>query len=249
MARRVIINLGLVLALLLALSAGAARALEFPVTPGGDGTTRIDQARVRGLLEAYLVARTEILPLAQVRFKEIEKVNPMVLPAGTATCEIVPADPAIIGSRRFTLIFRVDGRVAANLALRTELEALAPVAVAAVDLPRGAELAPGDVQLVERDLTGLRQPCLDVDFLVGKRLRRSLRAGEVLQKGVLETPPVVRRGDLGTMTIHSGNLLLTARGAARENGVNGETIRVRNSSSQKDVLCRVVGPGAVEVEI
>lgn len=238
-----------VLALALLLGAGPARALEFPVAPGADGRTRVDQDRVSGLLEAYLVARAEALPAARVRFKEIEKVKPQILPEGTATCELVPADPAIIGSRRFSLIFRVDGRVAANLALRTELEALAPVAVAALDLPRGAVLAPGDVRLLERDLTDLREPCLDADYLVGKSLRRSVRAGEALQKGVLDTPPVVRRGDLVTMTLRSGSLLLTAQGAARENGVTGESIRVRNNSSQKEVLCRVTGPGAVEVEI
>ncbi len=223
------------------------RALEFPVAIRG--AQSIDQARIRGLLDAFLVARADVLPMAKVRFKSVEEVRPFELPAGVVTCEIVPANPAIIGSRHFTLIFRVNGRVKKNLALRTRLEALAPVAVAAIGLPRGAVIAPGDVHLVERDLSGLRQPCLDVASLVGKRVRRTLRAGEVLQKGLLKTPPVVRRGDLVTMTLRSGGMVLTARGAARENGVTGATIRVRNNASHKEILCRVTGPGAVVVEM
>ncbi|MCF6289669.1 MAG: flagellar basal body P-ring formation chaperone FlgA [Desulfobacterales bacterium] len=238
------------LSLLLAVAgAGPARALEFPLAVDSSGAQVVDQARIRGLLDAFLVARADMLPMARVRFKSVEEIRPFELPAGVATCEIVPALPAIIGSRRFSLIFRVNGRVKKNLALRTDLEALAPVAVAAISLPRGAVIAPGDVRMVERDLSGLRQPCLDAGSLVGKKVRRTLRAGEVLLKGLLKTPPVVRRGDLVTMTLRSGGMVLTARGAARENGVTGATIRVRNNASHKEILCRVTGPGTVVVEM
>ncbi len=237
------------LGLFLALFSAAAEALELPVVAAADGVVRVSPELVKGLLEAYLEARAEILPAARVGFKSIEQIKPFVLPAGVATCEIVPADPAIIGSRRFSLIFRVDGRVQANLALRTELEALAPVAVAAGDLPRGAVLTLKDVRLLEKDISTLREPYLEVDTLVGKGLRRAVKAGEVLQKGVLATLPVVRRGELVLMTVRSGALVLTASGAALDNGGLGETIRVRNSSSQKEVVGRIVGPGKVELEM
>jgi len=236
--------------LLLLWSGGSpALAREFPVEPDSDGRARIDRTQVRGLLEAYLADRSESLPLAKVRIKSVENIKPIMLPAGETTCEIVPSDPAIIDSRRFSMIFRVDGRVQANLAVRTDLEVIAPVAVAAIDLPRGAIIARGDVYMAERDLDSLREPYLNAEALIGKSVRRSLRAGAVMQKGLLETPPVVRRGDLVTMTVRSGALLLTARGAARENGVTGETIKVRNNVSQKDILCKVTGPGQVNVEM
>lgn len=226
-----------------------ALARELPVAATGNEHTRIDNLKIRKLLDAYLQAHSETMPAARIRFKSVKQIKPFVLPAGTATCEIIPAIPKIIGSRRFTMIFRVDGQIRANFALHTELEALAPVAVAAIDLPRGVLIAPGDVRLVEKDLSNLREPYLDAKSLVGKKVRRALRAGTVLQKALLETPPVVRRGDSVTMTVRSGAMILTARGAARDNGVIGDTIRVRNNDSQKDVLCRVAGPGAVEVEI
>ena len=245
-----ILNLLFIGALILLWSGGSpALAREFPVRAAADGGARIDQARIRGLLETFLAVRAESLPLARIRFKAVENIKPFMLPAGNATCEIVPSDPGVIASRRFSLIFRVDGRVKANLAVRTELEVIAPVAVAALDLPRGAVIAAGDVYMAERNLSSLREPYLEAESLVGKRVRRALRAGAVLQKGLLETPPVVRRGDLVTMTVRSGGLLLTAQGAARQNGITGETIRVRNSSSKKDVLCQVVGPGQVSVEM
>lgn len=237
------------LVLLLAMVAGPAAALELPVTPDVDGVVRVAPELVKGLLAAYLEARAEVLPAARVGFKSIEQIRPFVLPAGVATCEIVPGDPAIIGSRRFSLIFRVDGRVQANLALRTELEALAPVAVAAGDLPRGAVLALKDVRLVEKDISALRESYQELEPLIGKGLRRAVKAGEVLQKGVLATLPVVRRGELVTMTVRSGGLVLTASGMALDNGGLGERIRVRNNSSQKEVSGRITGPAKVDVEM
>ena len=250
MTMRLLFSMIVALWLLLTVAAGSpVLALELPVKTDGVTGARVDQTRVRGLLEAFLAARTDVLPAALIRIKSLGTVRPFTLPAGEVTCEVVPADPAIIGSRSFSLIFRVDGRVRGNLALRTRLEAFAPVAVAAIDLPRGAVVAPGDLRLVERDLGVLREPFLEAESLVGKRVRRALRAGEVLHKGLIETPPVVRRGDLVTMKLRSGGLLLTAQGRARDNGVAGETIRVRNSASNKEVLCRVAGPGLVDVEI
>ena len=234
---------------LAAMSAASASALELPVAAGGDGVVRVDRDVVHGLLAAFLSARAGVLPAARVTFKSVEEVRPFVLPPGVTSCEIIPADPAIVGSRRVTLIFRVNGRVQANLALRAELEALAPVVVTARDLPRGAVLGPNDLRLVEKDITGLREPSRGIDGLVGKGLRRAIKAGEVLQEAMLATLPVVHRGELVVMTVRRGGLELTANGAACDNGGVGETIRVRNSSSQKEILARIAGPGKVEVEM
>ncbi len=224
-------------------------ALEFKVPSNNGAGVRIDRIMVTKLLEAFLEARADVLPTARIAVKVVESFQPILLPARKVTCEIVPADPAIIGSRRFSLIFRVGGRVRENMAIRTKLEAYAQVAAAAIDLRRGAVIAHGDIRLVERDLSTLREPFLEAGSLVGKKVRRALRAGDILHKGLVDTPPVVRRGSMVTMMLRSGGLLLTAQGRARDNGITGETIRVRNSASKKEILCRVAGPGTVEVEM
>lgn len=234
---------------ILALASAPLKALELPVPAAADGMVRVAPDLVKDLLEAYLLARADDAPGARLSIKSIEQIRPFELPVGVVTCEVVPADPAIIGSRRFSLIFRVDGKVKANLALRIELQALAPVAVAASSLPRGAVLSPKDVRLVEKDITGLREYYKVTETLLGKGLRRAVKSGEVIHEGMLATLPVVRRGELVTMTVRSGALVLTASGLALDNGGLGEAIRVRNNSSQKEVVGRIVAPGKVDLEM
>lgn len=215
---------------------------------GAAAQVTVDPDRVRRCLESYIEANRAVLPQARIGFRSLDLPAPFTLPAGELACEVIPADPRILPSRRFTLIFRVDGRVAANLSVRGELEAVAPVVVASGDLARGMVLGEKDLNMVERDLNGLRNPCFDARELIGKTMKRSVRLGDVIDRAAVDFPPTVRRGDVVTITAGGRGLTVSATGLARQDGNEGETITVRNSSSQKDILCRVVGPGAVHVE-
>lgn len=231
----------LLLAIFLLLPALAAAA------PAGEKVT-VGPERVRACLEEFVAGKKNVLPQAAVRFRTLDLPPPFTVPAGDLACEVVPADPRILPSRRFTLLFRVDGQVVRNFSVSGELEAVAPVVVAAGELPRGAVLGEKDLNVVERDLAGLRNPCLDPKELIGKTLKRPVRLGEPFDRGAVEFPPLVKRGDVVAITASRKGLTATATGMALQEGKKGETITVRNSSSQKDILCRVAGPGAVEVE-
>ncbi len=208
----------------------------------------IDQARVTQIIEAYLKGKSSQLPQAKLSFQLVGRVAPFVLPQGELDYEVIPADPRIIGSSRFTLIFRIDGRVVKNQSVRVDLKALASVAVATTELRRGQVILASDVQLADVDLGNVREACLDPDELVGKKARRTIRLGDVIERSYVEFPPLVKRGDLVSITAHKGALAITATGLAREDGKMGDTIKVRNTASQKEILCRVSAPGAVEVE-
>jgi flagella basal body P-ring formation protein FlgA len=146
------------------------------------------------------------------------------------------------------MIFRVDGRVEKNIAVRAELEALAPVVVSAGDLGRGAILSARDLSVVTMDLTELRNPCFDTKELVGKKLQQSIRLGDPIERTQVDFPPLIKRGEAVTINLRHGGLLLTAAGVAQKDGCEGDTIPVRNSSSRKEILCRVMESGQVQVE-
>lgn len=241
----------LLLILLCACFAAPVRAGE--VAPSAEASAKAEQrltaADLETILNDYLLSQQPRLPQAQYRLRNLRLPAETRLPAGTLHTQVVPSDPRILGSRRFNLVFRVDGRAVTNLTVQAEVEALAPVATAAIDLRRGAVIGAQDLLLTVVDISDLREPCLRPEELVGKRAKRNLRAGEAVERAAVEFPPLVRRGEAVTISVQRGGIALTARGEARENGQQGEAIRVRNLGSGREILCRVTAPGQVEVEM
>ncbi len=229
--------------------------LSFPLTRAGlaatvdrQPQTVIQPEQVQQYLEDYLDQQQRKMPQTKLRFRHLRLPKAFSVPSGRLTCEITPSDPRVLSSRRFSLIFRVDGKAAKNISVSTTLEALAEVATTTGDLRRGIILSEEHIALAERDLNRLRAPCFDSNELLGKRLKRSLRKGEVFERSAVAFPPMIKRGEVVTITAQKGILTVTAKGMAQQNGNTGDTIRVRNISSKKDLVCKVTGPVAVTVE-
>ncbi len=208
----------------------------------------IGPAQVEALIGQYLQEKQGRLGKGKVRFRITQPPVPFTLPAGNLATEVIPGDPGLLKSRSMTLVFRLDGRLVKTLLVRGEMEAKTAVVVAAADLERGTLLGTKDLQLLERDLAGLRDPYVDPAELFGKKLKRPLRAGEVLEPVMVDTPPLVKRGDVVTMQLQGAGFTLSAQGVARQDGLAGETILVRNSTSRKDISCQVAAAGLVMVE-
>jgi flagella basal body P-ring formation protein FlgA len=225
-------------------------AMLLPHTvPAEAQTVKIGDAEVRKVLSTYMQKQQRRYPQTELRLRDIQSIPPFEVEGDRLRWEITPSSPRLIDSRRFNLILRSDGKVVKNMTLSVDLEALAPVAIAADDLPRGAILSPEDLTMVTMDLSTLRNPCLDAQELIGMKLRRAIRMGAPFVRSGLETPPLIKRGDMVTITASNGTLTVTARGLAQENGAEDDTIRVKNISSQKEIFCRVTAPSAVEVEL
>jgi flagella basal body P-ring formation protein FlgA len=222
----------------------------------GADTIRIRRAaihigleEIREILDNYLSRNKNYLPPATIRFKDIHLAQPFDLPAGTLETQVIPADPSILSSQRFTIIFRIDSKVEKNIAIRAELEAIAPVAVAAANLQRGSIIHDSDINLAQLDIIHLRNPCLDPAELIGKRIKRSIRQGYPFDRLAVELPPIIRRGELVTIFVRKGPLLVTAKGIARHDAIQGTMVKVLNNNSKKEILCRADGPGLVQVEL
>ncbi len=221
------------------------------------GAQEIRVARASQLLgpdQVELLVRDSILgsdqlPVgSQVYIRSLNLPRPLVLPLGTVSTEVIPSDPRILGNSRFSLLVRVNNQLVHNISLRVSLEVLAPVVVAARDLQRGSVLEEADLLMQNQDVSALRNPVFDAAPLVGKTIKRKVRSGHALDLSFIDFPPTIARGDLVVLRIRQGALEITAQGEARQDGMVGETIRVRNSRSKKDVLGVVVAPGLVDLE-
>ena len=203
--------------------------------------------RIQAIIAEYLLGQKKNLPEAEVRFIPSSLPLPFVLPTGELSYEVIPSNPAILGSSRFSIIFRVDNDVAKNMSVRGQIEAIANVVVTAQALKRGTILKPQDLTMAPMDISDLNNPQFEPADLLEMKLTKSLRAGTPVLAGMVESLPVVRRGEKVKIVINSGALHVSATGFAFTDGRLDEMIRVQNISSNKLVYCRVAAPGLVEV--
>lgn len=203
--------------------------------------------RVQALIAEFISSNSQNLPKADITFVPSALPLPFTLPKGDLSCQVIPSNPNILGSSRFSMIFKVDNRVVKNMSVRGRTEALAMVAVAAQPLKKGLILGPQHLRMATLDISDLVNPALDAKDLLGMQLTRGLQTDAPVLAAMVENLPVVKRGEQVKIAIKSGSLQLTATGLAYNDGKLDQMIKVQNISSSKIILGRVVGPGLVEV--
>jgi flagella basal body P-ring formation protein FlgA len=116
------------------------------------------------------------------------------------------------------------------------IDAAASVLIAAKPLARGHHPAVSDVRPEHRELAGLHAGYLtSSEELHGKRLRRGVRAGAVVVPSMLESIPLVQRGETVTLRFDSELFRVLAEGTALEDAGRGEHLRIRSHSSNRIV--------------
>lgn len=208
---------------------------------------KFDAERVQEIINEYLANNSAIFPDAKISFTPQSLPLPFFLPLGKLVYEVVPSHPGIIGSSRFSIIFKVDNSVVKNMSVRGKLEVLGEVVVAAHSLKRGSLLRPRDLTTAIIDLGRSLDIARDPAELVGKKLKKSVQAGSPITQKIVESLPIIYRGQKVKIVLSTGSLFLTATGLAHSDGKLEEMIRVQNLSSNKILYCRVAAPGLVEV--
>lgn len=213
------------------------------------GQIVIDRKEMEQLLGDFLAEQSMLLPQVELRLISAQFPEPYQVPAGRIEHQLIPARPGVIGSRRISLLTRVDDQIVGNQSIRVELEAMAEVAVAKEPLRRGAILTAEQLEMRYQDISRLGEPVFSLNDAVGKLVKRSLRLGEPLQAQQIEAPPVIKRGERVVIEVQRAGMTLSAVGEARQDGRPGESIRVVNINSSREVVSRVIAPGLVRVEL
>ncbi|MBE7638304.1 flagellar basal body P-ring formation protein FlgA [Sneathiella sp. P13V-1] len=103
-----------------------------------------------------------------------------------------------------------------------------------------------EFQLVRKNRVG-RNIVLDVDELVGKSPRRSMRAGGTFHLNNLGDPVTIAKGKIISVIFKRGGIALTMTGRALENGSEGDIIRVENAHSRKVIQAEVIDDQQVRI--
>jgi len=209
---------------------------------------RISQEQLQQIIADYLQENSAKLPKAEIRFTSIRQPEKLTVPVGKLSWKVTPSHPEILGSSSFSISFTVDGKTAGNCLLRGKLEALADVATAEVTLHNGELITKDKISLKQQNIAGLDKPFLTVEQLLGMQVARTVNAGKAIEQKHIVSPPLVKDGDQVKIFARKGELQISTNGIAKANGRLGETIRVKNISSNNLIYCRVDSPGIVSVE-
>lgn len=122
------------------------------------------------------------------------------------------------------------------------------VLVAARPLPAGTRMSGADVRVARRDVESLSYGYLTATKdVTGKLLRRLVPAGMAITPEMLQSPPLIRRGQKVILLAETAGLQVRMTGLALATGAAGDPIKVRNLSSHRIVEGVVVRPGVVRV--
>ena len=181
---------------------------------------------------------------------EIVPVTPeptISVPEGDIEISARPTGAQIGSMRAVLLTITVDGNAIRQLTLRYRLHLETDVAATTCSLSPRDAITPANWSVQCCDIAGLSGRPLKPSEIEGSRMKRAVSAGTVLTTDNTEPIPlVVRRGRV-LVIVRVGAITLTCEGVALQDGAAGDTIQVRNPSTNQTFQARVTDTGTAEI--
>mgnify|MGYP002011662189 CR=1 FL=1 len=88
----------------------------------------------------------------------------------------------------------------------------------------------------------------NAEDLIGMSPLRTISADRAIKRNDIRMPILVPKGSIVTMVFQTNRMTLTAQGKALQNGSKGDTIRILNAKTHKNIDGTVVNSGTVNVK-
>lgn len=92
-----------------------------------------------------------------------------------------------------------------------------------------------------------RTTLTDIQDIIGKSPRRTMKTGSTVNLNNLGKPVTVTKGKLVAVTLNNGGIKLSITGRTLEEGQTGDVIRVENTASRKTIQAQVVNSREVRI--
>jgi flagella basal body P-ring formation protein FlgA len=207
---------------------------------------RLPSSQVRGLVTAAVAERYQVA--ADQVDVELHSFSEPLLPAEPLDFELTSPLTRLGRSTHLTLRWTNSNGRSGNLSFRATAQVRGSYAVAREALEARSEISSHDFELREGLLPGdPREFLVNGEDLDGKQLKQSLKAGQPLERRMIEVAQTVKRGDLIELQLRSRAVVLRTPARAEQSGATGDTIRCRNLESGVTVQAVIVGSRQAEV--
>jgi flagellar basal body P-ring formation protein FlgA len=210
----------------------------------------VEQAYNLSDLTSQYVRDNSSWPAEDIRIDFPSKVTDVSLKGEKISYDISRGGKAmLLGNCNFLIRFFDDGVQIAKYQVRADIEVRENYVTTARVVKRNTIIEAGDLQIAGR---WVRNPSLksigDMEAIVGKRLIMDLGPDREITKAMIKEPVLVKKGEVVRIVLDNGQMSITATGVAEEEGVDRQRIRVKNLSSQKVIIAKVMGESFVSIE-
>lgn len=212
-------------------------------------TIVISPAKIRAAVNHYII-RQSPWNSKQLKVKRIKYNHSITVPVGKVSLEVsAPKHTDWLGAIPFTVNIKVNGRKITRLTVAANIEVWSNVVLTTKPLGRFQPIDADDIKVVKMDLARVpNNAVLIPEKVIGLRARRNIAANCILRKNQIEIPPMVKRGDIIQVVAESPTMKISVKGIAKQNGGEGDRIRVVNLKSKKIIYAKVVDGQTVTVE-
>lgn len=215
-------------------------------------TAHKDITRLR-MKEAVAAAVEQALKKRAVEWQVEDRRLPDKLPVPAASFQLVarPASRTIRpGYNVFVLDAHLGDQVYALGKVSAVVRTFATVAVANRKLGLRERLTGSDLRFEQRETTYLNgEPIRPQDLKHALRTKTTIPEGRIVTDRLVETAPLIWRGEKVRLDIIAGGVLVSTNAVAQEAGYMHDWIRVWNHETRRVLKGIVTGKGSVRVEL
>ena len=139
-----------------------------------------------------------------------------------------------------------------RLALAFDIQIQQPVVISTIDIPAQSRIELEFLRIENRALNrsvgSFTKPMTQTALVAGQISKRQIRKGQIITQQDLQKQYHVKRGDVITVIAQRGALKIQTHGVANENGNLGQLIRIKNITSKKVIIGKVIDKKTVQVK-
>jgi flagella basal body P-ring formation protein FlgA len=248
----------LIFALLVSMTI-AALAASHALGAGGDerldrvaDPARLNTEAVAALARDWIAARVA-RDVERSAIELLAAPRELVVPAGDVTTTVSLQSGSLAGGPVTVLVEAISQdrrgvRTTRSATATFRINVQHEIVVTTRDLAPRTIITAADLRLERRPHDRLPIGVLrDLQEAVGKEATRMVASGEPVTSSAVVSPRVVRRGAVITLLVEGRGFRVVARGIAAEDGAVGDTIRVVNQTSHREMAGRVEDDRTVRI--
>ena len=131
-----------------------------------------------------------------------------------------------------------------------QVRVFGPAVISKRTLLRGTIIHASDLAIAKRELSGaMHGYYTSFKEAEGMELKYNLAEGHIIGPKSLKARPLVKRGDIVTILAETKGLQIQVKGKALMNGFRGQSIRIKNSRTDKVLQGEVIATRTVRIKL